>query len=201
VAGAVVLTLDRSGASKRTPATTASGGGAAAAARTPPASTRHHATGTSATSATQPATTATQPAPTATQPATTATQSPPSAQTSSTPATAGAAGATTPTAAVQSFYESAAHHDFAGAWSLADANLRNQLAGYPSFQSQMSAVRSITFHQARTLPGASGSSATVAVRTTSELASGTRQCSGTVRTLRGSGAAWMLDGLSINCTS
>jgi hypothetical protein len=117
------------------------------------------------------------------------------------PSTSAATGAATPTGAVQSFYELAAHHDYAGAWQLADSNLRNQLAGFPSFQSQMSAVRSITFHQAQMLPGAGGSAATVAIRTTSQLADKTQQCAGTVRTVRSSaGIAWLLDGVSINCT-
>jgi serine/threonine-protein kinase len=116
-------------------------------------------------------------------------------------ATGGAsAGAATPAGAVQSFYEAAARHDYAGAWSLADANLRSELAGYSSFQSQMSAVRSITFHRAETLPGPGGSAATVAITTTSHLVGSTQQCAGTVRALRSSGAAWMLDGVSITCT-
>ncbi|MDQ6776888.1 MAG: hypothetical protein M3071_11895 [Actinomycetota bacterium] len=101
---------------------------------------------------------------------------------------------------MQSFYEIAAHHDYAGAWRLADSNLRAQLQGYSGFQSLMSAVRSVTFHQAKTLPGASGSAATVAVKTTSQQTSGTQQCAGTVRTVRGSGTAWLLDGVSIQCT-
>jgi serine/threonine-protein kinase len=116
-------------------------------------------------------------------------------------AAAGAsAGAATPAGAVQSFYEAAARHDYAGAWRLADASLRSQLAGYSSFQSQMSAVRSITFHRAETLPGAGGSAATVAIATTSHLMGSTQQCAGTIRTLRSSGAAWTLDRLSISCT-
>jgi serine/threonine-protein kinase len=124
-----------------------------------------------------------------------------------TPAPGAAAGASssaltaaTPTAAVQSFYEDAARHDYASAWRLADDNLRSQLAGYASFQSQMSAVRSITFHRAETLPGPGPSGATVAIRTTSRLAGSTQQCAGTVRTVRSSGTAWVLDGVSINCT-
>jgi serine/threonine protein kinase len=116
------------------------------------------------------------------------------------PSSSGASiGAATPAGAVQSFYERAASHDYAGAWRLADANARNQLAGYSSFQSQMSAVRSITFHQAQTVSGADGSTATVTVRTTSRQTSGTEQCGGTVRTVRSTGT-WMLDRLSIQCS-
>jgi serine/threonine protein kinase len=116
-------------------------------------------------------------------------------------ATGGAsAGAATPAGAVQSFYQAAARHDYAGAWQLADASLRSQLAGYSSFQSQMSAVRSIAFHRAETLPGAGASAATVAIATTAHLVGSTQQCAGTVRTVRSSGAAWMLDRLSISCS-
>lgn len=58
----------------------------------------------------------------------------------------------------------------------------------------------MTFHQAQMLPGAGGSSATVAIRTTSQLAGKTQQCAGTVRTLRStSGATWLLDSISISC--
>jgi hypothetical protein len=77
--------------------------------------------------------------------------------------------------------------------------MRNEVAGYDSFAAQQSSVRSITFHLAEALPGATASQAAVAVRTTSVLADRTEQCSGTVRTVRGA-AGWLLDGISINCT-
>jgi hypothetical protein len=101
---------------------------------------------------------------------------------------------------VEAFYEDAAHHDYAAAWSLADQNMRNQLLGYTSFQGQMSAVRSITFHQAQTLGTGTTSASAVAVRTTSVLVGKTQQCGGTVRTVRTTAGTWLLDGISIDCT-
>lgn len=110
---------------------------------------------------------------------------------------AGASGAGSPSAAVQSFYEDAAAHQFSTAWALADPNMRSQLGGYSSFENQMSAVRSITFHRAQVV-NAGPNSATVAVQTTSVQTDRTQQCSGTARTVK-SGASWLLDGISINC--
>jgi serine/threonine protein kinase len=109
----------------------------------------------------------------------------------------GASGAGSPSAAVQSFYEDAAAHQFSAAWALADPNLRGELGGYSSFENQMSAVRSITFHRAQVL-NAGANSATVAVQTTSVQTDRTQQCSGTARTVK-NGAGWLLDGISINC--
>ncbi|MGI8411821.1 MAG: serine/threonine-protein kinase [Solirubrobacteraceae bacterium] len=112
---------------------------------------------------------------------------------------ASTASANSPSGAVQTFYADAARHDYTAAWGLADANMRSQLAGFGSFSAQQSAVRSITFHEAQTLPGASATAATVAVRTTSVLVNKTQQCTGTARTAR-IDATWMLDRISINCT-
>ncbi len=108
-------------------------------------------------------------------------------------------GASTPTAAVQAFYEAAAHHDYGAAWALADANMRNEVAGYGAFVDQMSSVRSITFHRAGIVAGSSSDAATVGLQTTAVLADRTQQCSGTARTLR-TNAGWVLDGISINCS-
>jgi hypothetical protein len=101
---------------------------------------------------------------------------------------------------VETFYELSAHHDFAGAWALADANMRAQLGGYASFHGQMSRVQSITFHSARTVSATGTSPATVALSTTSVLSSGTENCSGTARAVQGGEAGtWVLDGISITC--
>jgi hypothetical protein len=113
------------------------------------------------------------------------------------PGPAGEAGS--PTAAVEAFYGAAARHEYATAWGLADTNMRDEVAGYGSFSAQQSAVRSITFHRAEMLPGATASQATVAVSTTSVTVDRTEQCSGTVRTVR-EAAGWVLDGISIDCT-
>jgi hypothetical protein len=85
---------------------------------------------------------------------------------------------------------------------LADANMRNQLAGFDSFQAQQSAVRSITFRHADALGGATANStsATVALETTAVLVDRTEQCGGTARLVRSATAGWLLDGISINCT-
>ncbi|GAC1438419.1 MAG: hypothetical protein NVSMB51_14250 [Solirubrobacteraceae bacterium] len=119
------------------------------------------------------------------------------AATAGAPGASGATAAGTPAGAVQSFYENAAHHDYAAAWKLADSTMRSQLAGFAAFRSQQSAVRSITFHQAQTV-GAGTSAATVLVRTTSVLRDKTQQCSGTAHTVR-SGGIWLLDRISIQC--
>jgi hypothetical protein len=118
-----------------------------------------------------------------------------------TPSAAPSAAASTPTGAVEAFYERAADHDYAAAWQLADQNMRNQLAGYGSFQGQMSRLRAISFHEAQSVPPSSGASAaTVAVRTTAELTDRTQNCAGTARTVRGSSGTWLLDHISISCT-
>lgn len=132
------------------------------------------------------------------------------APTTSTPATSAPATAAPTTSAtpsdpastVEAFYERAAHHDYAGAWALADDSMRAQLGGYASFQAQMSRVRSITFHEATTITPGASSPATVAVRTTSTLTSRTESCSGTAHTVRqgGAGSAWVLDRIGITCT-
>ncbi|HET9123988.1 MAG TPA: protein kinase [Solirubrobacteraceae bacterium] len=111
----------------------------------------------------------------------------------------GANAASTPAAIVQQFYTAAAAHRYSQAWSLADSNMQNQLGGYAAFQNQMSAVRSITFHQAREVSGAGSDTVTVALRTTSVQRDGTQQCAGTARTVR-SGGSWLLDGISISCS-
>ena len=48
------------------------------------------------------------------------------------PSTSASAGAATPTGAVQSFYELAAHHDYAGAWQLADRTCATNWQGSPA---------------------------------------------------------------------
>jgi serine/threonine protein kinase len=114
-------------------------------------------------------------------------------------ASPGANASSTPAGIVQQFYTAAAAHRYPEAWSLADANMQSQLGGYAAFQNQMSAVRSITFHQAREVSGAGSDTATVALRTTSVQRDGTQQCAGTARTVR-SGGSWLLDGISISCS-
>ena len=110
------------------------------------------------------------------------------------------ASAVTPSATVQAFYEAAARHNYSAAWQLADDNMRTQLNGFDSFQAQMSRVRVITFHEARTLTGSSSSAATVALQTTAVLADKTQSCGGTARTLRVQSGSWLLDHISISCT-
>jgi hypothetical protein len=78
--------------------------------------------------------------------------------------------------------------------------MRNQLAGFSSFQGQMSSVRSISFHRSQTISGSSPSSATVSVATTSVQSDRTQQCAGNARTVRTSSGQWLLDGISINCS-
>ena len=77
--------------------------------------------------------------------------------------------------------------------------MRSQVGGYPSFANEMSSVRSITFHRAEVIGSPSPDTAMVALDTTSVQTNRTQHCSGTARTVR-SGAAWLLDGISISCT-
>jgi eukaryotic-like serine/threonine-protein kinase len=181
--------------------------------------TEHHGTGsaakthgsgkssTSSSSGSHSTSTPTSSTPTTSTPTSSSSTQSPSPSTSTTTAppssTGGAAssgaGASTPTSAVESFYEAAAAHRYAAAWALASPNLRNQLGGYSAFQHQMSSVRSITFHKAQTTGGSSSDAATVAVQTTSVQTSGTQQCAGTVRTSR-SGHGWLVDRVAINCS-
>ena len=200
---ALLLALD-SGSSQRTDRASARNSGKPTAARHGHGA-KAPAGATRSADATAPKAAAGPPSPSATRP------SPPAASSTPTPAAshtqapaAGPAGGPTgeagaPAAVVEAFYGAAARHDYAAAWRLADQNMRNEVAGYDSFSAQQSAVRSITFHRAETLPGATASQAAVAVRTTSVLADRTEQCSGTVRTVRAA-AGWLLDGISIDCT-
>lgn len=107
-------------------------------------------------------------------------------------------GAGTPSGAVEAFYEAAAHHQYGSAWALADANMRNEVGGYFSFENEMSSVRAIAFHEDQVLEE-SADSATVTVQTTSVQADRTQQCSGSVHTVR-PGSGWLLDGISISCS-
>jgi eukaryotic-like serine/threonine-protein kinase len=119
------------------------------------------------------------------------------------PGSAGSSGQispSTPPGAVQTFYEDAARHDYGAAWALATPNLRGQEEGYGAFRSQMSAVRSITFHKARTVSGRGSSAATVALSTTAVQVDKTQNCSGTAQTVRTSRNTWLVDRIAISCT-
>ena len=116
------------------------------------------------------------------------------------PTTPTSSSTATPGGVVQAFYEAAAHHDYASAWSLADQNMRNELQGFDSFQSQMSAVRTITFHQAQTVQQ-SNSSATVSLDTTAVLLNTTQHCTGTVETVLARPGQWLLDHIAISCAA
>jgi eukaryotic-like serine/threonine-protein kinase len=155
-----------------------------------------HSTSTAASSTPTSSSPTTSSSTQSTSPSTSTTTAPPS---SSGGAASSGSGASTPTSAVESFYEAAAAHRYAAAWALAGPNLRNQLGGYSAFKNQMSSVRSITFHRAQTVGGSSSDAATVALQTTSVQTSGTQQCAGTARTVR-NGQGWLLDGISINCS-
>jgi serine/threonine protein kinase len=170
--------------------------------------TKTHGAGKSASASPSSRSTSTPASSTPTASTPTTSSSTPSTSTATTPSSssggAGASpspgsGASTPTNAVESFYEAAAAHRYSDAWALADPNLRNQLGGYAAFQRQMSSVRSITFHKAQTVAGSSSDSATVALQTTSVQTSGTQQCAGTARSVR-SGQGWLVDRVSINCS-
>jgi eukaryotic-like serine/threonine-protein kinase len=203
VAGVLVIALS-SGSKQATGTSTAQ---KATGKRT--RTTAHRGTTTTAKSgsAKSPTTTASNPANSATtssNPANSATStaskpaSPATTPSAAAPAPA-ASSSTTPVSAVEHFYEAAANHQYPAAWALADANLRSQLGGYAAFQHQMSAVRSITFHRAEVVSGASAGAATVSVKTTSVQTDRTQECTGTARTVSSSGT-WMVDAISISCS-
>jgi eukaryotic-like serine/threonine-protein kinase len=121
----------------------------------------------------------------------------PTSPTSSGPA---ATGASTPAAAVETFYELAAAHRYSEAWALADPTFRSQLGGYASFQAGQAADRSITFSAARLTQQKPGM-ATVYIQTTSVRTTGTQHCAGTAQVVSGGqAAAWLLHTIAINCT-
>jgi Protein kinase domain len=104
-----------------------------------------------------------------------------------------------PVAAVESFYHLAAAHNYSAAWALADPAFQAQLKGYRSFENGQAQDKSISFDSAQVV-SQSASSATVAVRTTSTLTSGTQHCAGTVELRPGSSAGqWLLDQIQITC--
>jgi len=102
-------------------------------------------------------------------------------------------------AAVESFYHLAASRQYAAAWALADPALRAQLRGYQSFVAGQANDRSITFDSAHTV-SQTGTSSTVAVRTTSVQADGSHHCAGTVDLSAASAGRWQLHQLHVNCT-
>jgi hypothetical protein len=175
------------------------------AARTSGPSQRSHVVASDAGQQPAPASSAAAPASTAETTSTPAPNSTPRAASSTAPAASSTApvanvssGQNQPQAAVQAFYEAAAHHRYATAWALADTNMRDEVGGYGAFVNQMSSVREISFHSADVLQRAP-TWATIAVRTTSVQTTRTQQCWGTVRTINQSGA-WLLDGISIHCS-
>ncbi len=107
--------------------------------------------------------------------------------------------ATSPVAAVESFYELAAARRYSDAWALADPAFRAQLGGYRSFEAGQAKDRSITFDSAQVTSHA-GNASTVAVRTTSVQSDGTRHCSGTVDVVPGAAGHWLVHQIAITCS-
>ena len=202
----------RAGASRhRTAAQTATSSATSSRAAGPASST---APASATTPASTPASTSTPAAPTSTTTgaastpaASTTTPATPAPATPATPAPAtpapapAGAPASTPTAAVESFYRLAAAQQTAQAWALADRALRAQLQGYDNFRSGQSGDRSITFDSAHTV-SQTATTATVAVATTSVRNDGTHHCTGIIDTAAAAGSPrqWQLHQLHIACT-
>jgi eukaryotic-like serine/threonine-protein kinase len=209
VAAVIVATLGGGGKSSHSGTSTSHATARRTAARTTARSATTRRSSTSATSTATSANAATGASSASTGPATGAsTASTAPATGASSAGTAPATGASSagtgaatgaPAGAVEQFYAAAARHQYATAWALADSNLRNQLGGYASFEHQMSAVRSITFHSVRVVSAGSSDTATVALSTTSVQTGRTQQCTGTAVTVR-SGGTWLVDHISISCT-
>jgi hypothetical protein len=107
-------------------------------------------------------------------------------------------GAGSPIAAVETFYEDSAAHNYPAGWALADPTFRNQLQGYDSYVAGQSDDRAIIFNAAHVV-SESADSAVVAIQTTSERTNGTQHCSGTVQTQRQAGGGWLVHLIDIGC--
>lgn len=105
-----------------------------------------------------------------------------------------------PADTARAFYELAADHRYGQAWSLADPVFQSEVGGYSSFVSEQAGEEAIVFREAR-LVSRSNDLAVVFVRTTSVRDDGTHQCAGTVTLASdGSGGAWLLHYIDINCS-
>ncbi|MEA2375698.1 MAG: eukaryotic-like serine/threonine-protein kinase [Thermoleophilaceae bacterium] len=112
------------------------------------------------------------------------------------PSSAATAGGATPTAAVTSFYQDAAGHNYDAAWALSTDNLHNQVGGRQAFESSQSTLQSIRFPVMKTV-GQSGSSATVQLQSEARHTDHVDHVCGTVSLVRG-GSGWLLDQLHLD---
>ncbi len=108
-----------------------------------------------------------------------------------------AASPATPAGAVQAFYQRAARHRYAEAWSLAGPGVRTQLGGFAAFQGQFQSLRSISFPRAQTTSQAPGR-ATVTITTVAVHTTRTDHCTGSVDLVPG-GDGWLLSHINVTC--
>ncbi len=110
----------------------------------------------------------------------------------------GGAAAGSPEAAVRTFYELGAEHDFEGAAALATSNLETQLGGPGGIPAAFETLESIEFTELRTASESSGT-AEVELATVATHPTYTDTCRGSVSLIKES-EAWLVDRLHIDCT-
>jgi hypothetical protein len=106
-----------------------------------------------------------------------------------------------PAATVRAFYDRAAAGDYAGAWRLAGPGMRQAFGGsLDRFTRDLSSLRHVEFRQVSVVGRGQGS-ATVEISTVATHSDHVDRCSGTLRTVRGSGGRWLVDPAGVQCSS
>jgi serine/threonine protein kinase len=114
-------------------------------------------------------------------------------------AQAAPASTSAPSQTVNAFYQHAAKHDYASAWSMLTEAGRSQLGGERSFAAGQSTLRSISFPVLRTT-SQTADSATVELQSSAIHTTRTDHVCGTVDLVR-SGTAWLLDAFHLDTCS
>jgi hypothetical protein len=119
---------------------------------------------------------------------------------SSTPAAPAPSSAPPPAASLTDFYTRAANDDFNGAWALGTDNLHAQFNGsLATFRSTLATLESIQFPTLR-IASQSGDSASIEFSSVATHTARTDHCTGQARMVR-QAKRWLVDHLSVNCTS
>ena len=114
-------------------------------------------------------------------------------------ATPAAPRALSATATVRAFYRRAAAGEFAAAWRLAGPAMRDAFGGsFERFRSDLSSLRRIEFERVAVV-GRDDASATVEIESVATHDDHVERCSGTLRTIRGSGGRWLVEPAGVTC--
>jgi serine/threonine protein kinase len=104
------------------------------------------------------------------------------------------------TASVRAFYRRAAAGDFQGAWRLAGPGMRRAFGdSLEQFTRDLSSLRHVEFQQI-TVAARDQGAVTVQIRTVATHVDHVDHCSGTLRTVRGSGGRWLVEPAGLQCT-